>query len=539
MPPASYSKSKTGKAKAQAGKRQYQNSLRGDLHANFNVVYGHSIHPLDLFRQTFRVLLRVAGEQHNISKLVEQLTWQDDSGDSGATLAYMNVQPTMTGSLQMRKPALRQYDKLAPSFLSSKLTQAQRGVSKWGALGAVVVCEVGYAGSFTPVWAMRCQPTSQGSTLNGAAEEVDVTDGTWSLTLADDTQLLNLSMDDFKFTKGKVTRKRGWRADEIAAVVCRQFRIPVKQLTRGTAHFELPTSQTSNVSPMMVISDAYTEEANRTGKAFVVRWAAPDKKFPLGALEVVPFRRNPHLLKFRDQLTNAQLTRSQSPEFATAIRGRATLKGSGGKSKKLTFDYHNDTAIRRFGWVFKTVDFNTVSSMQELQILTKRALAFRLTSLRMAELTHPGVATLRRGDAIRINIPEEGYAPLPLTVYGTPRLPKSKKTAAALKQAMKADPGIFGLPDPSLLNPTSSAATNVDPTTGLTQDTAVITPVANQSIAFVSSVTHTAAVGSYSMDMTCSFVDILDPATLKAEIDANKRNAKALQKAAQSQVTTS
>ena len=57
-------------------------------------------------------------------------------------------------------------------------------------------------------------------------------------------------------------------------------------------------------------------------------------KFPTGALEVVPMRRNRLLYAFREQLTEATLTRSQSTDFATVILARGQITTGTKKKKK-------------------------------------------------------------------------------------------------------------------------------------------------------------------------------------------------------------
>lgn len=694
MPATAYKKPPAKPKPFGDGRAQHKSSPKGVLHTDFTVDYARQEAPVDLFKQQFKVLARAAGATFDISTACEEVTWSDDSAND---LVYVNEQPSMQGTIQLRKPALNQYKQLLPSLFESSLTKADDGMSRWGALGVVIVLEVGYGGHFVPLWAMRVTP-GQGT----QAEQMTMSDGEWLLTLADDLTFLDQSVDDFKFTKGKKTRKKGWRCDQITAAVCQQYAVPVKQLSRGTAYFDLPTRTTTAVSPLTVIANAYQEETNRTGKAFIVRWAAPTAKWPLGALEVVPLRRNPNLLKFRKQLTEAILTRSQSTDFATVVEGRATLKhgkvstgatatGStrqggpvymlgdsifagaapdmtasakqqgwtatvdgvvsrplttgvsilqsapaalnraaavvielgtndsgdsaaytkqvaqavaavrktnpnaplfwvnlfSGVSQKAAYNavlranpditvidaesagislggdgIHpdsagdktlatliaqslggsatsgssggphlkyiatNERAVRRFGYVHKIIDFNPVSSALELQIMSKRALASRLVPLRTAELTHPGIATLRRGDAIRIDLPEEGYAPLALNADGTPSGKKSKQTALALQLAEAADPSLFGLPDSSALFPSATTTTQLKH--ALTADVAVRVPVADQGIAFVTTVSHTLTSTSYSMDFLTSFVDILDPVSLQAEIAANIRAAKSL-----------
>jgi hypothetical protein len=275
-----------------------------------------------------------------------------------------------------------------------------------------------------------------------------------------------------------------------------------------------------------VIALAYEQEMYATGRSYVIRWGAPDAKFPLGALEIVPMRRNPSLLRFRDQLTNAILTRSTSPQFASVITGRATLKMANGKHRKITYKYTNQQAVRRFGFVHKLVDYNSVNSELELQVLVKREMAFRLTPLRTAELNHPGIATIRRGDAIKIDIPEEGYGDIALGALGKPAVPKSKQSALALRKAELSDPMLFGLQSQAALSALSSA--NVSGSYQPNTDQQMLVPIADQSIAFVTSAQHTASAGSYTMDLQTSFIDTLDPATVKAEMEANIREGKTL-----------
>ena len=486
-------------------------------HTNFATTYSAPEPAIDLWKQDFRFSARVDGGTYDISSLVESVTWQDQSSDA---LANINTQCAMIGSITMRKPALHQYDKLLPAVFSAR-------VGHLGALGAVIICSIGYGGKYTPVWAMRCSPGENAT----VAETVGLSDGTWTLNLADDLWTIGLTKADFKYTKGKVIRKQGWHAHEIAADVCHKMKVPVKQLATGTSWFDLPTSATTLVSPLAVIVAAYQEETKRTGKTFIVRWAAPDSKNPTGALEVIPMRRNPSLLKFRDQLINAALTRSQAVDFATVIEARGYLKLASGKHHNITHLEINAAGVKRFGWVQKAVQFNAVESMGELVTLAKRVLAVRLTPIRTAELTHPGVATIRRGDAIRIDLPEEGYGQTIVKALATPT------SGAGLLAAEKKDPSLFGLPDPSLTAPVDpNAAAPAEPAADAL--TPALLPVADAGIAFVTSVVHAAAAGSYTVDMQTGFIDVLDPGQVKTQIDAATRAAKAPSTVPQATSTT-
>jgi hypothetical protein len=386
----------------------------------------------------------------------------------------------------------------------------------------VVVAQVGYGKKYQSIWAMRVTPGYNSNT----SESLSLASGDWTLNLTDDLWTLAQSVDDFKFTKGKVTRKNGWRCDQIAHAVCQRYRVPVRVLAQGTAFFALAVSDTSLKSPVDVITAAYEQESKRTGRTFIIRWGAPDARHPFGALEVVPMRRNRNLYRLREQLLDATLTRSQQVGFATSVVARGQIKAHKGKTRKVTVEVHSTAGIRRFGWVRKTLDFGTVSSEAELRVLAQRSLAQRLTPIRTAELNHPGIATIRRGDAIHINIPEEGYADAILTALQTPSMKrKPKYLIAALQAAEKADPSLYGLPDPATAAAAASQST-ASTTPAADANTPAITPVANQGIAFVTTASHSVSSGSYTMDLSTQFIDVLDPRELRAEVDKTIRDWK-------------
>jgi hypothetical protein len=496
-------------------------------HTNFQ---GGQAQQVDLWKTKLRFLAKSPAGTFDISRYVESVSWQDKSADE--QLTRINTQAAMLGSLAMRKPAPHQYKQLLPGFFSALV---KGGDARYGALGVMIVAQIGYGSQWRSLWAMRVVP-GDNSTV---AEQVELSDGAWTLTLADDLWLIGQSVADFKFVKGKKVRKQGWRCHEITHEVCQRFRIPVATLTQGTAWIELPLHQTRLTSPLAVIVAAYKAESKRTGKVFVIRWAAPSGKHPTGALEVIPMKRNPNLYQFRKQLISATLTRSQSTGFATVIEARGYVKKA--KQTKQSpatehdvADHHhpekveyvakNSQAIKRFGWVQKVVDFGSVHSRGELEILAKRSLAVRLVPIRTASLTHPGIATIRRGDAIRINIPEEGYGTGKIAALQTPHSPAQADakgvSADALKQAEQNEPWLFGLPDPSAMAKTTNPPTEVKKDA----NTPTVLPVADSGVAFVTSVLHQVSAGSYTIEIGTSFIDVLDPGEVQAEADKTKRD---------------
>ena len=479
----------------------------------------------DLWKTRIRLLARGPTGTVDIGSLCDSVSWQDQSSDD---LANINTQAAMVGSITLHKPNLRDYKRLAPlvypgETLTARIVRwgsAER--SAFGALGVVIICQVGYGGTYQNIWAMRVTPGYD----SGTAETVTLSDGSWTLNLADDLWGLAQTVADFKYTKGAKTRKSGWRCDQIALDLCQRYKIPVRSLAKGTAYFALGVSDTQLTSPAHVMMLAYQEETKRTGRTFIIRWGAPDSRHPMGALEIIPMRRNRVLYKFRDQLLDATLTRSQDPGFATVIEARAQLQ-NGKKTSKLTYTALEASAVRRFGFIRKTVNFGKVSSHLELQILAKRALATRLTPIRTAELNHPGIPTIRRGDAVHVDIPEEGYAEVKLTALGEPKQRGSKAYIAALRAAEKDDPSLLGAPDPATAASAAGGGGTSSSAPAADANTPAILPTSNQGLAFVTTVAHSAAAGSYTMDMTLSFIDVLDPAMVRAQVDKAVRDFKA------------
>jgi hypothetical protein len=521
-----------------AGKTQAATSLTGLRHTDYAQTYGGQVQQLDLMRQKFRVTAITDTGTYDLGPYCTEVIWEEQSAD---VPTYSNQYPPLTGSVSMTKPALWQYATLLPEVFSAMVNPKTKS-ARYGALGVVIRLDVmgsSQASQWEPLWAMRCVPG--GST---AADSVELGDeGSWTINLADDLQILAMSTAWFKFTKGKKTHRMGWLANEIAAAVCREFNVPVKSLAQGTAYLDLPVSTTSDLSPMLMIAGAYDGETAKTGKAYIVRWSAPDDQYPMGALEVVPYQRNSALLTFRSQITDATLSRTINGNFATWITAIGTVKQPKGKHKRLQYEAKNDQAIQRFGLVHRREDFHSVSGMAELKILATRQLAYDLAPIRAAEITNMGVATVRRGDAVKINIPEEGYGDIDVAISTVPASvnnkdnrhgKQNKQSLSALQAAAANDPTIFAVPNVNVL----SQKTAKDLENSLQSATDVPITVANQGIAFVSSVTHTLTPGNYSMDMIMSFQDILDPIDLQAEMDSNIRAAKLATAAAKATTTS-
>lgn len=516
-----------GRNQAKGANSQHGDTTTDIPAPNYKSLYGGKRQSINLDKSNFRFEARVGGTSFPLDGYVVQASWQENVSDLVLAYKAFPLQIQISGTLQMTKPELPQDKQLSPPVLSA-ITNVSATNDRWGAVGVNVTGKYGYGGHFTPIWNLIVQ--GGGDSTGGSAQEVNESDGTWTLNLVDPTLSIERNSADFKYVKGSKSHKQGWRADQIAIDICQQYQIPIKQLVRGTAWFELSGSLYQHANPLYVIASAYQKEMLRTGKVFVIRWGLPDQQFPQGGLSITPLRRNQELLVFRDQLTEAALSRDQSKNFATVIQAQATLKQGKGKTKELTYVASNAAAISRFGWIVHKEDFGLVSSQSELEILAKRWLAISLLPVRTANLTSPGVPTLQAGDAIRIDIPEEGYAPVALTALQTPAQPPTKgrlkTTAKALLAAEKSDPTLFGLPDPSVLTGTADKNINQYKDKAVAAVIGTGLNVPDAGIAFVTNIEHSVSAGTYSMDIQTGFLDRLDPRETQALVDQAVRSAK-------------
>lgn len=427
--------------KTQQGKIERARTAAGRARLDYGDIYGAAASDFRLNEQEFRFKV-VRPDLGNIwiDGLVTDANWNDDGGPS------FNNPITLTGAVSLRVPVDR-------SLYDTRIED-----------GHVVECYVKWPGFTKPseggigepgymlLWAMRIQN-----------QERDVGEGNWSLTLADDTQLLYKSRDDWKFRKTKKGRyKRGWRTDEIVKYVAKRYRFPVKMI-RGKHYVK--AKEFKDESPMNVILWAIKQEYRKTGKYMIVRWER-------GKLVIALARRNPLLYTFGDYLTSANVSRSNP-----AMSGLATVmtvrfvpkKKRKGKTKaqakKGVLRYANRKLMQRYGYIHKPYKAPAgVDSRAEAKSWAAGVMREKGIRVPTVTFSHPGIAMIRRGDAIRLSIPEEGFAGV-------------KKGSTG--------------------------------------------------VAFVQSVQHQLSSGDYRMEVTLSFKDMLDPEIVKRQQDAEKRAAAA------------
>lgn len=352
--------------------------------------YGRDTSELDPSTQQFSFTLERPDLNDVISldDYIESVEWDD--GDASGTDAVstgstaINEFPALTGTLTLRKP------------------HPDAGKAPVVHTGHMLRCAVRWDGEWTPLWAMRLGKPS-----------LQYADGSWAWELGDDLNILALNLGDFSFKAGhKVKankRKRGWKANTITKRVAKQFRFPVEHL--APCQYYIKDLTQDDASPLSIVRQAYQLERENTARRFVISWR-PTKKYPSGALQVATLRHNPTLYILREQITQAVLEAQPKGNFCTALLVRGTLKGKGkekGKSTKIAIVVPHKRAIEKYGYIQKTVDLTGLDSRAEAIKRGKRILAKRTGFLRTVQLDHTGIAFVRRGDAITISLPEEGY----------------------------------------------------------------------------------------------------------------------------------
>lgn len=325
-------------------------------------LYSEVTKNLDLQSQEFR-LTAVRKDLGNlrIDDVVTSLEWRSIPGD-----------PVLSGSMIVQRPEIGDMLKLYE--------------------GHVLKCDVKWGGVWRELFRMR---------LSDMQEQLD---GTMSFELADDGKLLQASTDDWHFTKSsKRGKPRGWRCHEIVREVCKRYKIPMGKITAGK-HY-ITDLHMQNATPMAVIQRAYALERANTGKRFVIRWEA-------GKLNILPMRRNAILYILGPQIIDAAVGKEARDEkFATAVTVRATLKGAGTrKRRKITVIVQDKKAVARNGWIHTHLAGGDVKSVAEAREKGRRYLnKHALRKRTLTSLQHPGVAFIRRGDAIRVSLPPYGY----------------------------------------------------------------------------------------------------------------------------------
>ncbi len=271
--------------------------------------------------------------------------------------------------------------------------------------GDQIACEVDSGGGFSELWKMRI-----------SSPDVTVKERQRTYQLANDLDLLNRSDSDWYFKAGKHTdHPAGWLTHDVIAAVCRDYGVSIGLIAEGTYRRRKSWSWRS-YSPLRVIEEALNVERQHTGRRFVVRY---DK----GRLWVTPLRRNPDLLELGTSLIEAEL-QSHLPRGETAsgvnegyFASSVTLRGLRNEPKKKDKQGRVSQAVRkmqvvrtsaasvlRFGFVHRIVWSGDAKTEADLEEEALQYLAAVAKPIKQVTLTHTGIPTIRRGDAIKLAI---------------------------------------------------------------------------------------------------------------------------------------
>lgn len=324
----------------------------------------------DLGAQEFRFIAIRPDERAKqtvvIDPLVESAEWREEGGVDG------NAIPILRGSVTLRKPH--------PDEPQINLHHGHR-----------FRCDVRWGDAWKEVWTMRAyKPVLQ------------VGDGSWQFELADDLLLLSRSEENFRYRKGKKTHRRGWRGDQIIADIARRFGVRCDCVRMRLYHKNFDEQ---GISPLEAIRKVVAAETEHTGQRLNIVWRN-------SRVTIVKPRRNPTIYKLQDQITAAQIEVNHSAQMATAYRARGSQKkGKKGKRrKKFKRLVAHREMVRKYGYVQRPVTIKgSIDSRRELIDKAKRKLAKSAKPVKKIEVSHYGIAFIRRMDAVQVEIPQEGY----------------------------------------------------------------------------------------------------------------------------------
>lgn len=236
-----------------------------------------------------------------------------------------------------------------------------------------------------------------------AKPEFSIGDDQYQYTLEDDLLRASRSKITVKLRQDRA-HPNGWRADAAIREVCRRADIPVGRLPR--MKYRVKRGTWINQSPTVILANLLKHERRKTGSRYFYRWVG-------GRLSVVPFQRSKDLLIVGGFLQSGSYSESLPSEFATVLEAWATADDGSGKDtrgrrrhkkRKLRTRVESKNGIAKHGRIIKTVQAPSADSVAELRKWAKRELARRGHVKQTLTFTHPGLPTLRRGDALRVTV---------------------------------------------------------------------------------------------------------------------------------------
>lgn len=315
-------------------------------------------------REQFRVRAILDQRQRTkeigvLDDLVESISWEDSS-------------PVMQGEIVIRKP-----DR------NKEFKTIQEGHQ------ILLDCDRLGSGQFKSLWRMRCREVT-----------VDGTEGTVTFKLISDLSRYALGEDDYEFRVNKKRHPKPYRGDQIVRAAAKQSGIRVGRLIKCEKTYK--TYKKKSASFLDVVNDIYKQERELTGRKYVTAWRE-------GALYVTVLRRPRYMWLFGPTLINYTYTREALAKgFATQYEVRATIKAKGERKKrKIHMKVGSSTLQKRWGIIRQKLSLGDVKSRADAIKQARAKLALVASPKREVTLTHPGVPSVKRGDSLHLQIPED------------------------------------------------------------------------------------------------------------------------------------
>jgi hypothetical protein len=326
----------------------------------------HGLHSATPYGQERFMVAAVRGSDRDVVSLdrfVESLSWTDESA-------------LWTGSLQTHEPGMGR--RLDLQIADRVVLLAQRAPGQ----------------AFLRQWEMMVDAPNR-----------TYGEGTVTWALANDLINLQRSEDDFKYRKSKA-RPKGWPVRDAILDVCRRFKVDVAYIAptrhRVTAMTRLQTS------PLEVISDLLTRERENVGTRLIGYFVG-------GRLVIRGLVRNPNLMTLSRGLIEAALASQRRDDYGTVLTVRATgekvtRKDAKGHKKtshrKISVVVSVPETVKRWGAVHRIVFSNDADTDAEAREAGLHHLWKVMRPQQTLTLTHAGILGLRRGDYVRVVIPE-------------------------------------------------------------------------------------------------------------------------------------
>jgi prophage tail gpP-like protein len=214
----------------------------------------------------------------------------------------------------------------------------------------------------------------------------------------DDLAFLQLSKDDFVYHTNK-SHPRGWTVHQIVADICKRYGVRLGRMPRSK--LRVKSFSKLGVSPLDAIIAILRKLREDSDQKLVLRYEA-------GRVIVEPLRRSRDLLVFGRTLTGAVYSRTAYQEgFATVITAKGTAKTGKHSRSKLRVRVESKASSRRYGTIHQIVE-SSGDTRAEVRTTARKKLANVKDPTEELTVQHPGIPTLRRGQAIRIGLTDLG-----------------------------------------------------------------------------------------------------------------------------------